>query len=111
MNEDTKRGRNKFCFPCVGLICIHVSRKSDIPVARVATRKGWGPLSHGRRLCPYLLLQYDVFPLPIFHHAQCLKSAYNIVRVDGHLLTDVCKQGNVLILTFTVRVGSVHTLC
>lgn len=54
MNEDTKRGRNKFCFPCVGLICIHVLRKSDIPVARVATCKGWGPLSHDRRLCPSL---------------------------------------------------------
>ena len=41
---------------------------------------------------PYLLLQYDVLPLPVFHHAQCLKSAYNVVRVDGHLLTDVCKH-------------------
>lgn len=39
----------------------------------------------------YLFLQYDMLPLPVLHHAQCLKSAYNVVRVDGHLLTDVCK--------------------
>jgi hypothetical protein len=39
----------------------------------------------------YLFLQYDMLPLPILHHPQCLKSAYNVVRVDGHLLTDVCK--------------------
>lgn len=36
-----------------------------------------------------LLLEDDVLALPVLHHAEGLQRADDVVRVDGHLLTDV----------------------
>lgn len=35
------------------------------------------------------LLEDDVLAFPVLHHAQRLQRADDVVRVDGHLLTDI----------------------
>lgn len=42
----------------------------------------------GRRA--YLFFENDMLPLPVLHHAEGLQRADDVVRVDRHLLADIC---------------------
>ena len=41
----------------------------------------------------HLSLEDDVLVLPVLDDADRLQGADDVVRVGGHLLTDVCKRG------------------
>jgi len=40
----------------------------------------------------HLLLQDDVLALPIFHHAEGLQGADDVVRIDRHFFADVWRK-------------------
>jgi len=40
----------------------------------------------------HLLLQNDMLALPIFHHAESLQGADNVVRIDCHFFADIWKK-------------------